>query len=199
MQEQIKVWDLAIRLFHWLLVIGFLVAYLTEEDFLTVHVWAGYSVMGLVVFRIVWGFIGGQYARFSNFVRSPVQSAGYLLDALSGRAKRYVGHNPAGGAMIVLLLLSLVLTTVTGLAVYGAEEHAGPLADVIRSGGEFWEETHEFFANFTVLLVVLHIAGVILESRLHKENLIKSMFTGYKSKSIDDRSTPVEKTGEHHG
>ncbi len=199
MNNEVKVWDLAVRIFHWLLVISFFAAYVTEEDFLTVHVWAGYTVMGLVGFRLIWGFIGGRYARFSNFVCSPAQSANYLLDALTGKAKRYIGHNPAGGAMIVLLLLSLAVAIVTGLAVYGAEEHAGPLAGVIRSNGDFWEEIHEFFANLTLFLVAVHIFGVIMESWLHKENLAKAMITGYKLRNIDDTSAPPAEIGKHRG
>ena len=107
------------------------------------------------------------------------------------RGKRYLGHNPAGGAMIVLLLVSLVLTTLTGLAVYAAGDNAGPLAAWLGYAGETWaeifEETHEFFANFTVLLVIIHVAGVLFESLLHHENLISAMFTGNKSLDIKQK------------
>ena len=104
-EELIKVWDLPLRIFHWLLVTAFFVAYFTEDDLLTVHVWAGYLVAGLLVFRIVWGFIGNEYARFSQFLCSPMLSIAYLKDLMQAKAKRYIGHNPAGAAMIVLLLL----------------------------------------------------------------------------------------------
>lgn len=191
MNNKIKVWDLPVRIFHWLLVAGFFVAYFTEEDFLTPHVWAGYLVMGLVIFRIFWGFIGNPYARFANFVSSPIKSLAYLKETLTGKAKRYIGHNPAGAAMIILLLLSLILTSFTGLAVYGAEEHAGPLADIIRKNGHFWEENHEFFANFTIFLVGVHVIGVFFESWKHKENLIKSMLTGYKFKTVAKNESDI--------
>ncbi len=179
--NSIKVWDLPIRVFHWLLVAGFFVAYLTEDDFLTVHVWAGYLVTGLIIFRLVWGFTGNQYARFNNFLCNPVQSISYIKDAFTLKAKRYIGHNPAGAAMIVLLLFSLLMTCITGFAVYGADQAAGPLADIVGSENEeLWEETHEFFANFTLLLVFVHILGVAFESFIHGENLVKSMWNGYK-------------------
>lgn len=186
MNHSLKVWDLPIRLFHWLLVIGFFAAYFTEDDFLTLHVWAGYLVAGLLMFRLIWGFIGNRYARFSNFFCSPAKSVGYVKELAEGRAKRYLGHNPAGAAMIVLLLVSLLITAATGFAVYGAEEQAGPLAGIVTRNGHLWEEVHEFFANFTVFLVVLHVCGVIVESLLHKESLVKAMISGYKR--ADDES-----------
>ncbi len=183
-RSSIKVWDPIVRLFHWGLVSAFVIAYVTEEDFLNLHVWAGYIVLALVVFRIFWGFIGSPYARFSSFIFSPRTIKKYLTETLLRRAKRYLGHNPAGGAMIVLLLISLIMTTLTGIAIYGIEENAGPLAPWLAHAGEFWEEateeTHEFFANFTLFLVFIHLGGVVIESLIHKENLVRSMINGYK-------------------
>ncbi|MDD5460442.1 MAG: cytochrome b/b6 domain-containing protein [Methylococcales bacterium] len=186
-QALIKVWDLPIRIFHWLLVAGFFVAYLTEDDLLNVHVWAGYLVLGLLLFRLVWGFTGNNYARFSSFLCSPVQSAAYVKDVIAAKAKRYIGHNPAGALMILLLLISLLATSITGLAVYGADQGAGPLAYMVGSSHEkMWEEVHESFANFTLFLVVVHIAGVIIESIIHRENLAKAMWNGYKKPPVDE-------------
>lgn len=180
-QKLIKVWDLPLRIFHWLLVAGFFVAYLTEDELLTVHIWAGYLVFGLLLFRLVWGFIGNGYARFANFLCSPVKSVIYIKDVVALKAKRHLGHNPAGAAMIMLLLASLFMTSITGFAVYGADQGAGPLANTIGSSNEkVWEEVHEFFANFTLLLVFVHIVGVIVESFIHRENLAKAMWNGYK-------------------
>ena len=180
-QELFKVWDLPLRIFHWLLVAGFVIAYLTEDDLLTVHVWAGYLVFGLLLFRLVWGFIGNDYARFSNFLCSPVKSVVYVKDVVALKAKRCLGHNPAGAAMITLLLVSLLMTSITGFAVYGADQNAGPLANIVGSSNEdLWEEMHEFFANFTLFLVFVHIVGVIVESFIHRENLAKAMWHGYK-------------------
>ncbi len=184
-QKLIKVWDLPLRIFHWLLVAGFFVAYLTEDDLLTVHVWAGYSVAGLLLFRLVWGFIGTEYSRFSNFLCSPVRSIAYVKDLIAFKTTRYIGHNPAGAAMIVLLLVSLTMTVLTGLAVYGADQALGPLASIGSSNEKLWEEIHEFFANFTLFLVVFHVLGVAVESYIHRENLARAMLTGYKKLTTD--------------
>lgn len=185
-EERIKIWDPLVRIFHWSLVGTFFIAYVTEEDFLNLHVWAGYSVLSLVFLRILWGLVGTQYARFSDFMYTPKTVKQFLLDTLRLRAPRYLGHNPAAGAMIILLMVALLLTSLSGLTVYGIEEGAGPLATMFDSSNEFWgdviEEAHEFFANLTVFLVLLHVAGVIVESLIHGENLVSAMWHGYKRK-----------------
>jgi cytochrome b len=182
-QGKVKVWDPFIRIFHWLLVLSFTVAWLSGEDLETLHVWAGYAVTGLVLLRLAWGFIGTRYARFSNFVYRPAEIRAYLGDTLRLRARRYLGHNPAGGAMILLMVVMLVATALTGMACYGVEEGAGPLAmlaGMSAASGEIFEELHEFFANLMLLLVLVHIAGVIVESLIHRESLVRAMFTGRK-------------------
>ncbi|QWF70103.1 cytochrome b/b6 domain-containing protein [Methylomonas paludis] len=184
-QDSVKVWDLPLRIFHWLLVAGFVIAYVTEEDLLTLHVWAGYLVSGLLIFRLAWGFLGNQYAKFNGFLVKPAESINYVKDLIAFKAKRYLGHNPAGAAMIVLLLISLVMTTLTGFAVYGADQTAGPLASIGADNEELWEELHEFFANFTLVLVFVHVAGVAVESYIHRENLAKAMVNGYKKLTTD--------------
>ena len=180
----IKVWDLPVRIFHWSLLAAFFIAYITEDELLTLHAYAGYTIMGLLGFRLIWGLIGTRHARFSDFVKRPAAVKAYLKDVLSFRAKRYLGHNPAGGAMVIALLLSLLITSVTGLMTYGSEELSGPLADTMLNlphfVGNAAEEVHEFFANFTVLLVLLHVVGVVMASFQHGENLVRSMFTGFK-------------------
>lgn len=180
----IKVWDPLVRIFHWTLVAAFTITYVSGEDFLVLHSWAGYLILGLLIIRIIWGFIGTRYARFSDFVYRPDTIKQFLKDTLRFRARRYLGHNPAGGAMVILLMASLLLTGFTGLLVWGAEEHAGPLAHWFSSGHSVWgevtEEAHEFFANLTVFLVFLHVAAVLVESVIHKENLISAMITGFK-------------------
>ena len=187
--SQVKVWDPLVRFFHWSLVSAFTIAYITEDDFLTIHSWAGYLILILLAIRIIWGFIGTRYARFRDFVYSPANIAQFLKDTLRFRAKRYLGHNPAGGAMVILLMLSLLVTTISGIFVLGAEENAGPLAYLFTSEDGFWgeliEEVHEFFANLTVLLVVFHIIGVLVESLIHKENLVSAMLTGFKPSKTD--------------
>jgi len=193
-KEPIPVWDIAIRVFHWGLVVAFAFAYLTEDDFETLHVYAGYIVLGLISFRIIWGLIGTKHARFSDFVCRISTTKQYLKSILAGNPKYYLGHNPAGGMMIVVLLLSLFALSYSGLETY-ASEGKGPLANTEisivssayadgnhhRSGkGDFWEEIHEFLANFTLLLVFMHVVGVFVSSLVHKENLIRAMVTGKK-------------------
>lgn len=181
-ERQIYVWDPFVRVFHWILVIAFTVAYvLTEEDVLQVHVWAGYLVGALVVARVIWGFIGPEHARFSDFVYSPGASLRYVRDLILFKADRHLGHSPGGGAMIVALLVFLSATVITGLVVYGGDQQAGPLAGVFtKEFGESFEEVHELIANITLALVIAHIAAVVLASFVFRENLPRAMVTGYK-------------------
>ncbi len=201
---EIRVWDPLVRVFHWSLVAAFTIAYLTEDEWETLHVWAGYIVAGLVAFRVMWGFIGTRHARFSDFIFSPATIIAYLKDMVALRARRYIGHNPAGGAMVLALLFSLAMTTLTGMQLYAVEKNAGPFAQFEMKlspvamaqadddegeheghGGEsVWEEVHEFFANFTLLLVMLHIAGVVVSSLAHDENLPRAMITGKKREGL---------------
>jgi cytochrome b len=204
MEKEIRVWDPLVRIFHWSLVLAFTVCYLSGEEESDLHIYAGYAVLGLISFRLIWGFVGTPYARFKDFVYSPPTIISYLKDLVAGKAKHYLGHNPAGGAMIIALLLGLSVATYSGLKVYAIEEGAGPLAqqtiemNIIKpayaddddeheyaerdekEGEDFWEEIHEVSSNFVLLLVVLHIAGVAVSSKLHQENLVRSMITGKK-------------------
>lgn len=208
--QQVKVWDPLVRIFHWTLVLAFATSYLTGDewdDWGEVHEISGYLILALIVFRIIWGFIGSKYARFSNFIYSPKVVMAYLKSLATTHPKHYLGHNPAGGWMIIFLLVSILSTGITGLKVLAVEHNDGPLAQVTiqlpslisdaearRKGGEmeseeegdeFWKEIHEFFANFTLFLVVIHILGVVVSSRLHKENLARAMVTGEKTITED--------------
>ena len=203
--KTVKVWDLPVRLFHWSLVASFAIAYVTGEELETLHAWFGYIIIALISFRVVYGFVGSKYARFSDFMTTPATAITYVKNMFSGSPKHYVGHNPAGGWMIIVLLVSLALSSWTGLEAYAVEGH-GPLAsdnislissayadsdddedrhDESHKSGEhedeFWEELHEFFVNFTLLMVFVHIAAVLVSSLLHKENLVKAMITGKKT------------------
>lgn len=186
---QVKVWDPLVRFFHWSLVFAFIIAQATEDDLMSLHSWAGYFILFLLVIRIIWGFIGTRYARFSDFVYPRKTIIQFLKDTFSLKAKRYIGHNPAGGAMVIILMISLLITSITGLLVYGAEEQAGPLAGWFLGRSEFWgeafEELHEFFAHFTLLLVFIHVVGVIVESFIHRENLVSAMINGHKAEPTD--------------
>ena len=178
---QIYVWDPFLRLFHWSLVVGFTIAYLTEDDLLKVHVWAGYVVGLLVLARVIWGFVGPTRARFSDFIYAPATTVRYMRDLVLFRAKRYLGHSPGGGAMVLALLLLLTATVVTGLIVYGGDQQAGPLAGMFtKDTGEAMEEVHEVIANITLAFILAHIAAVVLASFVHRENLARAMITGYK-------------------
>jgi cytochrome b len=178
---QIYVWDSFVRVFHWSLVASFAIAYLTEGDMLSVHVWAGYTIGILIVARILWGFVGTAHARFKDFIYDPASTFRYVRDLLLSRGNRYLGHSPGGGYMVVALLVFVAATVVTGLIVYGGDQGAGPLAGVVsKETGEALEDAHELIANITLALIVIHILAVVLASFAHHENLVRAMITGYK-------------------
>jgi cytochrome b len=183
-RDRVRVWDPLVRVFHWSLVGAFATAFIVEDDLLGVHVWAGYLVLALIAVRLVWGLIGTRHARFTDFVRGPRQVLAYIGDALRLRAPRHLGHNPAGGAMVVALLVLVAATGLCGLALYGAQELSGPLAPLMGglppAWGEALEETHEVLANLTLAFIVAHVAGVIFSSLAHRENLVTAMITGRK-------------------
>lgn len=167
----IKVWDLFVRIFHWSLVILFVLAYATGDEIERVHIAAGYAIAALIGLRIIWGFIGPHHARFSKFVRPPREILAYLRNVLLLKAPRYIGHNPAGGAMIIALLAMLIGTSITGFM----------LTTDAYWGVKWVEEVHGAFANVTVGLIVFHVIGVIMASFEHRENLVKAMITGRKT------------------
>jgi cytochrome b len=171
MATRILVWDVPTRVFHWLLAVSFAGAFLTAESemFRDVHVVLGYTMLGLIGFRLVWGLVGTRYARFSSFLFGPSKVVAYLKSLLSGSPQHYVGHNPAGSWAIYGLLLLGLLSGVTGYAVYN------------QTGGEWLEELHEATANTMLALVVVHVAGVLVSSLLHRENLVHAMIYGYKT------------------
>jgi cytochrome b len=125
--HEVRVWDPLVRVFHWSLVATFAIAWLSGDEESLVHAYAGYVIIGLLAFRLLWGFIGSRYARFSDFLYSPRRTLQYLKSLRTGTPEAFLGHNPAGGWMIVLLLVSLALASYTGLKAYGVEGH-GPLA-----------------------------------------------------------------------
>lgn len=169
--KKTRVWDLFVRCFHWTLVALFVLAYLSGEEWENIHQYFGYGIVALVLSRIAWGFISSGHARFSGFLKRPSAALDYIRSLFRGSARRYLGHNPAGGWMMVMLLTSLLLTCASGLVMLGIESHALE---------ETWEEVHEFFANFTLFLVLLHLAGVLASSIAHRENLPLAMMTGRK-------------------
>lgn len=197
MESDVKVWDLFVRLFHWSLVAGFAIAYVTGDEESRLHVWSGYAILALLAMRIVWGLFGTRYARFSDFVYPPRVILGYALAMVTFRARRYLGHNPLGGAMVVTLLVCLSLTGITGYlllpgdAANPDQRAAATLAPINtahangrdkrdRDEDSLLKELHEALAELSLILVLLHIGGVLASSLVHRENLVRAMVTGRK-------------------
>jgi cytochrome b len=170
MAVTVRIWDPFVRVFHWSLVASFAVAWLTAEDLKALHMWAGYAAGSLIALRLLWGVVGTRYARFSQFVRSPLAVAAYVRDIVTGREARYLGHNPAGGLMIVALIATMATVSVTGWM---------QTTDAYW-GVEWVEELHEAVANLMLFLVGLHVLGVVVASLRHRENLVRAMLTGRK-------------------
>jgi cytochrome b len=167
--DTIRVWDPLVRVLHWTLAGSFLAAYLFESP-RSLHETLGYVVLGTVVLRIAWGFAGSAHARFASFVPGPSTFLGYLRDTLAGRERRYIGHNPAGGAMVIALLAAVLVVTGSGWM----------MTTDTWFGIEWVETLHETVANLAIGLVVFHLAGVVWESLRHRENLVAAMLTGRK-------------------
>lgn len=204
-ESMVKVWDPLVRIFHWTLVVAFTIAYFTAEEESAWHIYSGYTVLGLVLFRILWGFVGTRYARFTDFVYGPARTLHFLRSVLTGNPERYLGHNPLGGLMILAMLFCLLAITYSGLVIYAIEEDRGPMAGLVQvesavsvspvavavadeddaedgdeAREEYWEEVHEVFTNITLFLILLHVTGVVVGSISHRENLVRAMFTGRK-------------------
>jgi cytochrome b len=168
-RRTLRIWDPAVRIFHWSLVTAVGIDMLLEAG-TDLHAAAGYAVLGLIAFRFIWGFVGSRYARFANFVTGPGAVSRYLRSLRSPRPERHLGHNPAGALMIVILLA--VLALVAG---------SGALLNTDAFWGSEWlEETHEIAANSLFILVPLHVLGAVVSSFVHRENLIRAMVTGRK-------------------
>lgn len=168
--EKILVWDWPTRIFHWSLAGSFAGAWLTaESERLAIwHMSFGYTLLGLIAFRLVWGVAGTRYARFRSFLTGPSAVLRYLRSLLSKQPEHHVGHNPAGAVAIVLLLLLGAATAMSGWALWS------------EIGGEVFEEVHEVLATAMLVVVGVHVAGVILSSALHHENLVGAMLSGFK-------------------
>lgn len=166
----IRVWDVFVRFFHWALVACFAAAWLSGDDWKAMHLASGYAASALIAVRIGWGLAPSGYASFRQFVRAPAVTIQFLKDIAAGREARYIGHNPAGGAMIVALLVVLSGVCFTGW---------------LLTTDAFWgtvtmEIIHETLTNIALLLIAFHVGGVVLASIRHRENLIGAMFTGKK-------------------
>ena len=164
------VWDIVTRVFHWALVVAFCIAQLTAEEWDPVHEYTGYVVLSLIGFRIAWGLVGPRNVRFCEFVKSPRIIVTHVANIWTGQHVAEAGHNPAGGAMVVILLIWLTLTGLTGWL------------SVNISGGfaKSLEEIHEFLGEFSLLLILVHITGVIVMGFVERQELARSMIDGKK-------------------
>lgn len=169
-KPQVLVWDMPVRVFHWLMVFCFFGAFITSESerYRLLHVTLGYTMGGLVAFRLLWGFAGTRYARFAQFIKGPSAVLHYLKSLVNGEPQHYLGHNPAGAVAIVLILLGTVLTVITGYMAFN------------DLGGHTAEEAHELFGNAMMAIVIVHFLGVVVSSWLHKERLVPAMIHGRK-------------------
>jgi cytochrome b len=168
--HKVKIWDRFVRFFHWSMVAGIAVTWFTADEIKWLHEWVGYGVAALTAGRIVWGFTGTRYSRFRQFVPTSKQFFRYLWSIVKGNERRFLGHNPAGAAMIIALLLTVAGTAFTGW-LQTTDQYFG--SDLVY-------EAHEMLANGILVLAFLHVVGVAVASVRHKENLVKSMLTGVK-------------------
>jgi cytochrome b len=175
-EDKVLVWDLPVRLGHWLLVACFVVAWLTgeSEEWRRVHVVAGSAMAGIVLFRLLWGLVGSRYALFADFVRGPKAVLCYLAALMERRPQHYVGHNPAGGWAILALLGLVLLGSASGWLNYQ------------ELGGDRLEEMHEASVHMLLIVVLVHLSGVFAGGLVHRENLVRPMFTGRKSGEVAD-------------
>ena len=175
-KKRILVWDLPTRAFHWLLAVSFAGAFLTAESerYRDIHVTLGYTMLGLIAFRLLWGLVGTRYARFSSFPLGLRNVMRYFRSLLTRSPQHYPGHNPAGSWAIYAMLAMVILVGATGYAAYN------------EIGGEWLAELHEGTASAMLGLVLIHIGAVILSSLIHRENLVGAMLSGYKQGRLRD-------------
>jgi cytochrome b len=195
-EQKIRIWDLPVRLFHWTLVVLIVVSYVTAQvggNWMKLHFWSGYAILTLLLFRIVWGFVGSTTARFTHFVKGPVAAIEHLKELARADRPRDVGHNPLGGAMVIALLLGVLLQAATGLFSADTDEAtvSGPLANLAP---DKWVDRvtsfHHFWINVLLLLVALHVLAALTYLVWKRQNLIGAMFTGHKR--LDDVVEPGE-------
>lgn len=183
-RKTIKVWDLPIRIFHWLLVLLFIAAYVTNAlgpNYFQYHLWTGYAVIVLVSFRIIWGLVGTYHARFINFIHNPITTVQYTFATLKNIEKHYAGHNPLGAIMVVLLLVAILIQAVTGLFTNDEILNLGPLyAYVTDELSLQLTSIHRQLFYWISCAILIHIIAVFIHVFFKKENLIKAMFTGKK-------------------
>ncbi|MCK5525201.1 MAG: cytochrome b/b6 domain-containing protein [Thiomargarita sp.] len=203
----IRIWDLPTRLFHWLLVFAFILAWLSQGDdrYLDIHVFSGYLFLGLLLFRLIWGIVGSHYARFSHFAFGWAKVWHYLKTLFTQQHSRkarihFFGHNPAGSWAVFLILGLSLIVSLTGLLTLGGEEQHGLFAGVINFAlGNTFHWWHNIIAWLMLCFIGIHILGVLIESRLHHENLVKAMITGFKVTNTSFKATSTSFNVPRHG
>lgn len=181
---QVRVWDLPTRLFHWALVCSFVILWITREsdELLDFHIFAGYLLFGLLIFRLIWGFIGTEYAKFHNFLYGWRSVYRYLSSFFSSQPQHFLGHNPAGSLAIWLILIVGLIASISGVLLLGAEERHGLFANWFSfEQSESIRTVHTLSSNVMLFIVIVHLSGVIVASWLHRENLVRAMVTGWKA------------------
>jgi cytochrome b len=190
---KIVVWDIPTRIFHWGLVAACITAYITSrtERYLELHAAAGYALFCFIIFRVVWGFIGNRFARFSNFLRGWAETRNCLSDLLRFTPHRSVGHNAAVGWIVIVMLALLVVVSVTGVVTYSGEENKGFLAGFFSfSAAQYALFVHTYVAYAFVLVIVLHVSAALVHDFIFRENIIVSMITGCKEDSEEFAARP---------
>lgn len=185
--QRVKIWDLPVRLFHWSIVLLVAAAWASQEyNQMDLHVLIGYAILTLVLFRVLWGFIGSDTARFARFLRSPLAALRHLLQLPRREADRSVGHNPAGGWMVVVLLLLLTVQAGTGLFANDDGDTEGPLMHLVSKDQSDWL-SHIHYLNFTLIeaAIILHLLAIAAYAVFKRHNLVRPMLTGAKPMPAD--------------
>lgn len=200
-EDQGMIWDLPVRVVHWILVLSLIVAYATHYlgiEYYAYHVASGYVVIVVSVFRLIWGFLGTSHARFKNFIRGPVATWNYLNDFLRGKEARHLGHNPLGALMIVALLTCMLVQAVSGLFTTDDIFNYGPLyALVSDSTSSFFGSVHRNLFYILLGFVAAHVAAIIYHRVIKRENLLKSMITGRKTLTHNESELAIESSKLH--
>jgi cytochrome b len=194
---KVKVWDLPVRVFHWLLVLLLVFQYVTfKATYMNWHIYGGYAILALLLFRIAWGFIGSTHARFSDFLYGPGAIFGYIKSLPRRQAMKFAGHNPLGGYSVLLMLLAILLQAVTGLFSNDDVMTEGPLTQWIAKETSDWISTIHRYNFYVILaLVAAHVGAVLFYLFYKAENLVKAMFTGHKMLPTAHSGTRIAGTG----
>lgn len=196
-EPAVRVWDLPVRLFHWSLALLVSFSLVTGEfgdhfgaGTIDWHARSGFAILTLVIFRLLWGFLGGTHARFASFIRGPRAVADYLRNLLRGRSAAHVGHNPLGGWSTALMLASLALQAGTGLFLANEDlGFEGPLARHVSShAGDRLQAIHQANSVILMVLVALHLAAIAFYFFAKRDNLVRPMLTGVKRLAAPSQS-----------